>query len=74
MDGNHGRRASRDITRYELVVCGELSEHFAPELEGMSLKAKNGRTALVGEIIAVFQAPSLPDALMVLFIVGPLGR
>jgi len=31
-------------------------------------------SVVIGVIIAVFQAPSFADALVILFIVGPLGR
>ena len=43
--------SGKGTTRYKLVVRGELSERFAPEFEGMDLRAEGGRTVLVGEII-----------------------
>ena len=41
----------RGATCYKIIVRGELSERFVHEFEGMTLKAENGRTILVGPII-----------------------
>jgi hypothetical protein len=41
----------RGATCYTIIVRGALSERFVQQFEGMSLKAENGRTILVGPII-----------------------
>ena len=63
MNSGTNKRASRAGTRYEIVVRGELSGRFASEFEGMTLKAKNGKTALVGEVIDQSHLHGLLDRL-----------
>jgi hypothetical protein len=48
---NRDKDIGRGATRYKIVVRGELGGRFVHEFEGMSLKAENGRTILVGPII-----------------------
>ena len=57
------RDIGRGATRYKLMVRGELSERFVHEFEGMSLKAENGRTSLVGPIIDQAHLHGLLDRL-----------
>ena len=39
------------MTVYTVVVKGELGERFSGAFEGMSLRAADGETALVGDIV-----------------------
>ena len=36
--------------RYELVLRGELGDHFEPLFEGMHIERVRGRTLLAGEV------------------------
>ena len=52
MDDSTNSGPSRDIHRYEIIVRGELSEHFALGFEGIDLKIKDRQTTLLaGEIV-----------------------
>ena len=45
MDGNQPRG-----NRYEIVLRGELSDHFGCLFEGMSMQRRAGTTVLTGEV------------------------
>jgi hypothetical protein len=60
---NRDRDIGSGAARYKIIVRGELSGHFVHEFEGMSLKAENGRTSLVGPIIDQSHLHGLLDRL-----------
>jgi hypothetical protein len=45
MDGNQPRG-----NRYEIVLRGELSDHFGCLFDGMSMRRRAGTTVLTGEV------------------------
>jgi len=55
--------SGRGAARYEIVVRGELSDRFASEFEGMDLRAGQGRTVLVGEVVDQCHLHGLIDRL-----------
>ena len=52
-DGHKGRGQGRPC--YKMVVRGELSERCVPECKGMNWRAKDGRTALVEELVSAWR-------------------
>ena len=38
-------------TRYRLVIEGELGRRYASAFEGMTLRARNGETEIIGPIV-----------------------
>ena len=37
--------------RYQIVVVGELSRHFAAAFEGMTVRCAGGQTAITGPVV-----------------------
>jgi hypothetical protein len=64
LDDGTNSELSRDITRYEIMVRGDLSEHFASGFEGIDLKIRNEQiTLLAGEAVNEAQLDGLLDCL-----------
>ena len=65
MDEIANKRVGRGITRYQIVVRGELSDRVAQGWEGMDLlKVEDGQTTLLaGEVVDQSQLRGLLDRL-----------
>ena len=65
MDEIAKKRVGRGVTRYEIVVRGELSARVAQGWEGMDLlKVEDGQTTLLaGEVVEQSQLRGLLDRL-----------
>ena len=65
MDESANKRVGRGVTRYEIVVRGELSARVAQGWEGMDLmKVEDGQTTLLaGEVVEQSHLRGLLDYL-----------